>query len=322
MKPRPPIASSILVVVAFAGLVWMATAAAQSDTPRSKSATAARSKAATGVIVVPGCKVDFVDDRLIASGRSGRVKAVNCKDGATVQEGDVLLVLDDRVAEASYNVAQKQAESDVEVRYSSKAADVAKAEYDGAVEANRKTPNTFPESKVRELRLAWERGQLSVESQQHTLEVSKLKAVEARQFLETHRITAPFSGKVRRVLKKVGEAVREEEAVLELYSSAMVRVGGDVSLAERARLAVGMPVVVEIDDLPDRPDKLDKPEKAGERTAAKREFVGWLTVIGDDVSVAGEVHVVAEVPNPDGHLLSGMTVKMRIDVAGERTASK
>lgn len=260
-------------------------------------------------IEVRNCRVKFINDRLLAAGRAGIVSVVVPKEGELVQEGAVIVKLDDRVAAAALAVARKEAETDVEIRYSQKARDVSEAEYLQAVEANKRTLNVFPEIEVKKLKLQWERGVLSVESQEHQYAVAQLKAEEAQAVLNSFHIKAPFTGRVRRILRDPGEAVRDEEPVLELYNTERVEVGGDVSVQYRHLIKPGTPVEVQIDV-----EGVEIPSNA-------LVFNGVVTIVGQDVTVANKISITAEVENPDGHLLNGMQTRMKLKLtASEKGA--
>ncbi|MEX2474063.1 efflux RND transporter periplasmic adaptor subunit [Marinobacter sp.] len=98
---------------------------------------------------------------------SGRVVERNLRSGQRVDEGDLLLRLDDRQARADVRVAEAQVAD-------------ARRQFDRA--QSLRSNNSISQSQVDELRT--------------TLDVAQAQLEAARTRLDNHRITAPFSGVV------------------------------------------------------------------------------------------------------------------------------
>ncbi len=149
---------------------------------------------------------------------------VEVRPGLQVREGDLLARIDDtrakmqhRVAEFKLEVAQEEANNDIHIRYSTKSAEVAEAEYHQA-ESIKKSIAMW---ELRRLHLKWQEAFLSIEQAETTQRIAKLNAkvsqaeVEAAgENLQRRSIKSPLDGVVVAVHSHVGEWVQPGDAVL------------------------------------------------------------------------------------------------------------
>lgn len=262
----------------------------------SKAPTEKRSQS----IEIVKCAIRLLDEVTLASDRPGIISFVKPREGDTVREGDLVAGLQDDVAKATLAIAAFEAESDIEIRYSEKASQVAEVEHQKALEANR-TVKAIPEVEVLRLKLAAEKTLLELESARHKQAVSRLKRDEAQAQLDTLSIKAPFSGVVTVVHRAKGEAVKQGDQVLELVSTDKVRVDGLVDIRDVWNIKPGVEVEVRLDIA------------GAELEVEKQTFRGRLMFIdvrAEPVSQA--VRVWAEVDNPDNLLRAGLFAKMTI----------
>lgn len=266
----------------------------------------------TEPIQLDRCRIQLQDHVTLASGQLGILEEVLPEEGDFVQRQDVIARLNDEVARAAWERAKKEASNDVEIRYAMKAAEVSNAEYAKALDANRRVPGAVPDIEVQRLKLAAEKGRLSVEQAQHRFLVAGLTAKEAEATLKTYSISAPFDGIVTRVFKKKGEAVRQGDPILELVSTDTVRVEAYLTTKDMHRVQRGDYVRVRL-DIPDV--ELDIEREA---------FEGRIVFVDPQVQpVTGQVRIWAEVHNRDNILRSGLTAVMVIEPgrkAPEKTA--
>ena len=103
------------------------------------------------------------------------------KEGQIVKKGDLSPQIDDaipqaekRKATAERNAAKEKADSDVDIRYATAAADVAKYEYLKNKEAYDTVKNAVPWVEVKRLELAWQRAVLQIEQSQVERRINKL----------------------------------------------------------------------------------------------------------------------------------------------------
>ena len=262
---------------------------------------AAEPNAVAGEILVDGCRIKLIDEVTLAADRPGTLKFVEAKEGDMVEAGQEVARLKDDVAAARYEIARKTTENDVAVRYATKASEVALAEYEGALEANRLTPGTFSNIEIRKYKLAAERGVLEVEQAEHEFQINELSRDEAQAELTMYRIEAPFAGIVTRVVKSTGEAVRQGDPVLQLVSTRRVKVEGYVSIEDGLTIRPGASVHVQL-DVPD-----------AELAVENEVFEGKIVFVDVAVQpVTRQIRVWAEVSNRDNILRSGLSATMRI----------
>src|SRR5438132_12270499 len=180
----------LAVIVAAAG------ASAWSGPEQPPSAEASR---AARPIVIQKCTVILRDEVVLSFERAGILGTVSVREGDQVSEGQLLAKLKDDVAKAALAVAEKEASSDVDIRYAQAASGVAHLEHERMLEANRRTPTTIPEIDVRKAGLAAEKTDLEIEKATHTRDVNVLKRNEAAVQLDTYQMEAPFEGFITRV---------------------------------------------------------------------------------------------------------------------------
>lgn len=252
-------------------------------------------------ITLNRCRIKLIDNVLLASDRAGILAFVEPEEGDSVTSGQQVAGLRDEVAVARLAITEKQAENDIEVRYAVKAAEVAEAEHEKAVEANRRVRGAVPEVEVRRLKLAAERSVLQIEQAKHQLEINRLNRDEASAELQTYRIVAPFDGTVTRVYKSRGEAVQQGDPILELASTRRVRVEGYVELADVWKVRPGARVEVQ----------LAVPEV--ELEIEQATFEGRIVFVDVNVQpVTRQVRVWAEVSNREDILRAGLAARMTI----------
>ncbi len=258
-----------------------------------------------GKVSVPNCSVKLIHEVILSAERPGILGSLDVVEGDQVAEGRLLAKIKDEVPLATLAIAAKEAESDVDIRFSEKAYDVARVEWEKAEEANRRQKNTVPEVEVRRAKLASDKAQLEIEKARHMHEVNGLKKQEAEVQVKTCRIEAPFDGFVTKVYLSRGAPVRQGDPVIELLDISRLKIEGFVPLAQAIQLKPGLPVRVEVSV------KLD-----GADRNLLGEVEGTLKFVDRRVNTAdNKVRVWAEVRNPPDWLRAGLQAEMQIPVA-------
>lgn len=294
---RPMIVFGLIVVFAWGLVGW--SARADESRRGSKSEPALESDAKP--IHLTRCHIKLIDTAVLASDRPGIIAYVEPEEGDPVHAGQQVAGLRDEVAQAELAVAELEAKNDVEIRYAKKATEVAKAEHEVALEANRRVPKAVPEVEVNRLKLAAERSELQIERAEMDRDIAIEKRNEAEAQLKMYQIKATFDGVVTRVHKHEGEAVRQGDPILEIKSTDRVRVEGYVNIRDIWRVKRGDRVQVHL-DIPDADLEVEK-----------RVFEGKIVfpdVTADPVNKT--VMVWAEVANPDNILRAGLPAVMTI----------
>jgi len=258
-----------------------------------------------GLVSVPNCSVKLIHEVILSAERPGILGSLDVVEGDHVPEGRLLAKIKDEVPLATLAIAAKESESDVDIRFSEKAYDVARVEWEKAEEANRRQKNTVPEVEVRRAKLASDKAQLEIEKARHIHEVNGLKKQEAEVQVKTCRIEAPFDAFVTKVYLSRGAPVRQGDPVVELLDISRLKIEGFVSLAQAIQLKPGLPVRVDVSVKLEGADR----NQLG-------EVVGTLKFVDRRVNTAdNKVRVWAEVLNPPDWLRAGLQAEMKISVA-------
>lgn len=293
MRNRLAIAGCTLALV-LAGVLGVGRLGAQSKDEKADKGT-------KPPIDVDRPRIVLIEDVTLACDRPGILDFIGPREGDSVVEGQLVAGLQEDVAKATLAVAAEEAESDVDVRYSEKAGLVAQAEYEKALEANKKYSETIPKVEVLRLKLAWDKTVLEAEAARHRLKVNGLKRDEAQAQLETYRVKSPLSGIVTRVHRHKGEAVRQGDPILEVVNTKRVRVVGNVDIQHVWNIKPGAEAQVQL-DFPNLTLDIEK-----------QVFKGKVVFVDVKAEPAfHKVEVWAEVENPDNVLRDGLPAKMKI----------
>lgn len=260
---------------------------------------------ATAAIEVGECRISTYNQVALAAETAGVLDAIIGR-GTAVRAGQVVAQIRDSIARASFSVAQKQAENDVEIRFAKKAAELAQLKYEQAQKADRTLSGTVTEFELSELRLAAEQALLRMQQAQQQLAIAQLKKDEIHERLKSYQVTAPFDGFARIVNKKPGEFVREGETVVELVNDNVMLAEGFVDYKQAAAIAIGSNVEVYL-----RRDGV-QPEV----------FRGRINFVDNKLEpISMQIKVSALVNNKTSALKDGFLVTMAILPTGTRSGS-
>ena len=281
-----------------------------------------------GAVQVKHCLLTMIDNVKLSAREGGPLVSVGVKEGALLKKGDLIAQLDDddsqikkRAAQAEADVAAEQASSDVSVRAADKMADVAKAEYEQAVEINRRSPGVVSETEVRRLKLTWENAILKIEAAKLELSMAAL-AAKAKQVavdaadheISRRRVVAPMDCMVDRVLVKESEWVQPGQPVVELVRIDRLRLEAFLNAYEVSPREVdGQPVVIEV------------PVRGANGKEKMEKFTGVISFVSPVVVADGAYRVSVEFENrKDGNhwaVQPGLTANMSIKLGGAATTS-
>lgn len=198
---------------------------------------------AGGETVIDDCIVQPLSEPVLYAAEQGMLTMVP-EVGDDVKEGDVIAKTDDVVAQLQlkvkaqeYNAEYIKLESDVELRYAKKAAEVKEANYEVAVEANKKAAGAVSPTEVRRRKFDWEGSLLSIEKTENDRKIARaaaeVKYAEynlAQEMVARHEIRSMVSGTVQERLKHVGEWVKPGDPIAQLIRMDRLRVIGHVKL--------------------------------------------------------------------------------------------
>lgn len=262
-------------------------------------------------VTVPSCLVTVLDEVEVAAPEAGLLDKVLVREGALIKLGTPLAqidarqaILEQRKAEFELEVARKEANNDVNVRYAKAAWGVAKAEYESALEANRKSPGSVSDLELRQKELAMQKAHLQIEQSERDLDVAVVTA-KTREVLvelgklnvERRSIKAPLAGVVVDISKRPGEWVTPGDPVLRLVRVDRFRVEGLIDARRYGRELEHLAVTVEADI-------------AGGKHA---KYTGEVVFVSPEIEpVTNKVRLWAEVDNTDLQLRAGTRATMTI----------
>jgi macrolide-specific efflux system membrane fusion protein len=248
------------------------------------------------VVRLPHCLVSLIDDVEVPAEKPGVLTALSVKEGDYLAKGAAIGLIDDRQAEqqhlaarADLAAARARAESELEIEYAVATHRTAEAEYQIALSANAKQPNTVAAVEAERLRLAAEQARIKIgvtrfEQGVRALEADGFaaKANLAETDLFRHRLTAPVAGEVVEIYFRTGEWVEPGKPVVHLVRLDRLRIEGFVRFDE---LAPG--------------DVLDRSVRATITVAGGKteSFAGTVTFVSPLVQPGGEYRIWAEVEN-------------------------
>jgi macrolide-specific efflux system membrane fusion protein len=277
-------------------------------------AAAANEARAADTVEIPGMVLKVIEEADVPAREAGVLNALNVREGETVEQGFLLGQIDDAdagiavaAAKSELLIAKTRAANDINVRYSKKSIEVAKAELARSIDSIKRFPKSVSESEMDRLRLLVEKGTLEVEQAEHDFTVASLaqqvKANElqsAEQKAANHQIAAPIKGVVVQIQRHRGEWVKPGDTVLRILRIDRLRAEGYMKAKYLGKVSKGREVRLSV-ELP----------QGGEVKLA-----GKIVFLDPEIEpVNAQLRIWAEFSNPDLQLLPGMRAKMTIDVS-------
>jgi multidrug resistance efflux pump len=251
---------------------------------------------ADGKIYVDSAHLKFVNDLEVAAQADGLITQMDADEGDLLKTNSLMIQLDDRLANSELQVTQKEYEAavekskdDSEIQYSKAAHDVAREEYNIAVELDRKGAGTATELSKKWLEdrragLAITVAQLKNKQDVLAVGVSEAKQGAAKVQVDMRKIVAPFDGIVAEKRKEQHDWVRAGDVILRLVSMEQLRVVGQVRVSQLSAAPhelLGAPAVIDIELYPGK----------SERVTAK---VGFVSPVMES---SGGYRIWLQIPN-------------------------
>ena len=267
-----------------------------------------------GRLHVDSVVVTLIDQVDLAAREAGALEQIAVREGQTVENGAMLARLDDTDAVLGLNkaklereIAVKQADDDVKLRFAKKALEVATAEERRAIESAQKFSKSVSQTELDELRLTKEKAGLEVEAAKEDQEIARLTAKLKENAVETavnnvahRRIISPLGGMVVQIKRQRGEWVQPGDVVVRVLRLDRLRAEAFVNAHEIGGDLVGRPVSLTV-DLPG---------------AARSLFHGKIVFVNPESNpVNGQSRVWAEIDNPQQILRPGLSGSMTIEPA-------
>jgi hypothetical protein len=218
--------------------------------------------------------------------------------------------MEKRKAKAEHDQAVAKAESDVDVRYSVAAEQVAEAEHKKALESHSKVPGSVTEVERARLMLSEKKSELQIEQAELERRLASLAAqskevevLAAENAIDRRLIKSPLDGVVVQVFPHQGEWMQPGDPLARVVRADKLRVEGYVDANRFEPEAVrDRPVTVEVSFADNR----------------KETFKGKIVFTSPLVESGGDYRVFAEVenrqaPNSKQWLLrAGQTARMTV----------
>lgn len=248
--------------------------------------------------------VTLIDAVEISAGKSGRIDIVKKSEGDRVSKDDVLATIDARSAELKrdrakidHEMAKTNALDDINIRFSQKSLEVARAELKRAISTNKRFANTVSQAELDRLELLFQKAELELEKakkDQRVLEFTRrLREKDlqiAEQELIDHKLISPIDGVVVGIEKKKGEWIDESQIALKIVRTDRLRVEGFLHVSKALGVKKDRKCTFHFDD--------------GKR---QLKFPGTVTFVNPDANpVNSEVKIWAEIQNADSNLLPGL----------------
>jgi multidrug efflux pump subunit AcrA (membrane-fusion protein) len=283
---------SIVAAAAVSAAVMSASGQVSSTSTSSQLPSSSKR-----IIEVPDGLVALIQDVRVPAQEAGRLMKVHVKGGETVEEGFVLVEIDNRdtlakqkIAQAELDVATVQANSDAEKEVAEKAIELSKIEHEINVDLRSKNPGSVSDSEFRKSKFQWDRAiaqlRVAVDDQvvaQLTTKVKEAQLEATANELARRQIVAPFKGEVNEVFRQVGEWVQPGEPVAHLVRLDKVRVKGMVYAKLASPIEVlGKPVEIVVLTAGDKErtvkGRIDFASSVIDGTGQHRAFRVWADV--------------------------------------------
>jgi multidrug efflux pump subunit AcrA (membrane-fusion protein) len=263
------------------------------------------------VISLDSVLISVIDSAEVPARDVGLLTEILVREGDEVSRGELLIKLDAaeaelavKLARSEHEMAELEAKNRLREQYALKAAEVAQAEHERAVQANRKYPETVSKTEIERLHLLQQRAVLDFQQaeQEHKLrgmqaDLKHLAVQQAELSLERRLIKAPLSGIVVRIEHRIGEWVQPGMPLLKLIDTRTLRAEAVIPGRYRHLSFHQAPVLVRV------------PGHAANST----EVAGRVSFVHPEIDpVDGSFRIWAELDNADQRLRPGDSVQMTI----------
>ncbi len=262
-------------------------------------------------IKVDSAILKTIEATTLAAEVPGTIRDLQVKEGDEVKAGQNLGNVKDEAVrlelaqlKTQIEIARKKQANDINRRLAEKGQQVANNEYQRALNANDRVPDTYPINEIDRLKLVTDQAQLELERARHEQEIAAFEVTlalgnyrKSYELYTRHQIVAPVAGVVVSVEKRTGEWVEPGTDLLRIVRIDPLRVEGFVAAADLD------------DDLVGRTAKVQLAEGSNQAS-----IEGRVVFVSPDVNPANsQVRVFIEVDNAGGKLRPGLRVNAQIE---------
>jgi len=221
--------------------------------------------------------------------------------GDQIKAGQVLGRLEDREIRAEVELLTADAESEVEIRVSEAKLDQASAKLARTQSLQKRDPK-FVSIEAYNVDLTEKRtAELGVEEALHRHRLAQLKLRQAQARVQDREFICSHDGIVVSIAKRPGESVNLGETVYQVVNPERIKVIGELDVVNAWRVRKGQAVRV-------------SPDIPGSDLSIQQEvFSGRIAFVDPQIdSETQTCKVVAEIPNRNGLIRSGLEARMEI----------
>ncbi len=244
-----------------------------------------------GELIVERASVDFVRMIDVAAQSDGIIMELYVDEGKHISEGDKLLELDSRIANAEVLVQSRELEqatlkanNEEQIKFAEAAFDVAKELANISDVLYKQNAENYSQNKTKQLDKKKSEVQIKLAMIEHEIdkaavEVSKAKLEAANVQIALRTITAPWNGFVSRVMKQRYSYVRAGEIVFSLIDLSKIRIKGPVRINGYANLILNAKARVVIEIAPGKSIELDaKVGNVSYETIEPNSYMVWVEI--------------------------------------------
>jgi multidrug efflux pump subunit AcrA (membrane-fusion protein) len=208
----------------------------------------ARADGGAGAIEIPSALIRIVESVDVAAADAGVLDQVCVREGQLVKQGELVAQVDDarlallaEQAATEAEIAGQTAASDVALRLSQRAHQLAVKNLERAEAVNERVPNSVSRQEIDGLRLTAESTALEIEQADLQQAIARLSSqlkrtqlAVARHDVRRRSITAPLDGMIVHVGKRAGEWVEPGDLLARIVRVDRLRAEGFVSAEDAA----------------------------------------------------------------------------------------
>jgi multidrug efflux pump subunit AcrA (membrane-fusion protein) len=221
--------------------------------------------------------------------------------------------LQKKAAEAERDVTAEKGKSTVSERYALKASDVAKQEWQKAIESNDRAPNSVSQVEVMRLKLTYEKGILEHERAQEERRIENLTTaakdvdvLAADDAIRRRHLISPIAGTIVELTPHVGEWLKPGDPVLKIVNMEILKIEGYVNIkAFRQDELKNRTVIAEV----------DMGTKTPLNVPAKITFVSPIVEPGGEYRIKVEIQNRKNPQSNEWILKPGLSAELVLDAA-------
>jgi len=198
------------------------------------------------------CKIKIINKAEVPAEDAGVLDVIDFAEGQYVEKGQLVgsinkkdAELAAKIAASEYEAARKTAENTISIEYAAKSYEVAKADYEASIEANRTAKGTVTKQQMRSQKLQAERSVMQAKMALQEAKIARLDAIakfntyqRAQAAIDRRDIISPLNGVVVKKFKHQGEWAQPGESVLLVEQMDRLWVEGDIDGTKYARHTV------------------------------------------------------------------------------------